>query len=589
MAGILRELLAHFAVSVDVRPLSEMDRKIEKLKGNLREVAAIATAAFGAAAYATYTLVDAASSANEALNVLNQTFKAQAPAVLAWSRTMARELGRSEFTLQDSVGRFGAFLGPTLKGTGVDIAAMSEQLSTLAVDLASFYNTSDEEAQMRLFSGMSGETEAVRRLGIDISDTSLDALNKSRGDNRRLAQMTLAEKSQLRFLKIIQDTVDKQGDAKRTADQWANSLKRLQGILKTISVNLGRRIIEPLTEMLHGVEAAVVMADEVMTALIDHTSTLQTVLGMTGAAMAYFAAQATLAAMWAVAFLPAGVIAAAALYGLKLAAIAASFLVIEDVVTFLRGGDSLTGRMLEDVTGLKEPLDAVAELWTGIKNDVSDTAKILSEFMRLTVLGLRMLAMAGTLGGSEYLLQKYGGAKGITVDDLKYKAPELSSGNSFIQDTATGLGLTSENTTRDTLDPRQQSWDDHVKAGDMNRAANSFRRPGESFPEAVERAKSEREQMILNGQVQATPEDVAGGLPAGPAEQGHGRYGMSTGYGVSTAPSAPQMSMPSAGDTKTMEVNIYMSGGDSSDVASKVREVMQSEYGYTDAATGEER
>jgi hypothetical protein len=182
-------------------------------------MASSAGAGFAAVAYGAYKAVSAASNADESLNVLRQTFKGNSDAVVQWSKTIGKEVGRSEYTLQEAAGRFGSFLSPVFKDSGVDITKMSERLAELAVDLGSFYNTSDEEAAMRLFSGMSGETEAVRRLGIDISDSSLKDLHKKSGDKRAYESLDLATKTQLRFTKILADTVDKQGDAFRSASR----------------------------------------------------------------------------------------------------------------------------------------------------------------------------------------------------------------------------------------------------------------------------------------------------------------------------------------------------------------------------------
>lgn len=249
--GILRDVIARFSIAVDSKPLTDLDKQLKKTKETVNAVGTQAGVAFAAMGYGAFELVQMASHATENLNVLHQTFKNDEQAVIDWSKTMGKALGRSTYQLQEYAGRFGSFLAPVFAGTDADIAKMSEDLSGLAVDLASFYDTSEEEAMMRLFSGMSGETEAVRRLGIDISDTSLDALNKSNGDPRRLASLSLQEKTALRLQKIQKDTLDKQGDAVRTAGDLANTFKRLKGQAFDLGTEMGKKLIPATKDLLH--------------------------------------------------------------------------------------------------------------------------------------------------------------------------------------------------------------------------------------------------------------------------------------------------------------------------------------------------
>lgn len=412
--AILRDILARFAVSVDVSPLNETDRKIEKLKANMRRMAGIATAAFSATAYAAYKFVDAASHADEVINGLNATFKDNSAQVMNWSKTTAKALGRSEFALQEYALRFGAFLSPQFAGTGRDFTEMSTRLSELALDLASFYDTSEEEAMMRLFSGMSGETEAVRRLGIDISDTSLEAFNKKENnDPRTMRALSLQEKTLLRYQKILIDTQDKQGDILRSNKRWADTLKRVQGRLQDIFVLMGRKIMPVALEMLKTVEQWIIKATAAIDMLVNRTSALEAALATAALYAGYLAAEMlviagaeiTSNAMRFVAYM--GEFAALAT---KIAGIALAFLVIEDVMTFFKGGESVFGNWAKDISGMEEPLQQVKNLWAGIKDDVINAGAVLKEmgrwavsFFKLTygAVGLVQAAFWGDMNGNK--------------------------------------------------------------------------------------------------------------------------------------------------------------------------------------------
>jgi hypothetical protein len=351
--SLLRDVIARFSITVDDKPLSELDKKLKKARDTVNSVGKQVAAAWAGAAVAVYGLVDAASDANENLNVLQQTFKGNSDAVVAWSKTLGKELGRSEYTLQEAAGKFGAFLSPVFKDSGQDITAMSEDLSKLAVDLASFYNTSDEEAIMRLFSGMSGETEAVRRLGIDISDTSLDDLNKKNGDNRRLASLTLAEKSALRFQKIMMDTADKQGDAARTSDQWANSLKRAREEMKTLATTIGQRLMPYALRLLRWAEG--------------YLPIIEDLLARSDALEAGFRLLATATAIVAAAFV-------ALNFPMVLLAgvLATVTLAFEDLLVFLDGGHSVIGDFITIMTDVQDPL----KLFNNVMDEIVGYADI---------------------------------------------------------------------------------------------------------------------------------------------------------------------------------------------------------------------
>lgn len=389
--ALIRDVLARFTFLVDDKPATKLDKKIDKLKDKIANIAAVATTSFAAVGYGMYRLVDAASDAQESLNVLQQTFQGNSDAIVEWSKTMGKELGRSEFTLQDSVGKFGVFLQSMLKGTDADIASMSKKLSTLAVDLASFYNTSDEEAAMRLFSGISGETEAVRRLGVDISDKGLADFNKKKGNKGRYEDLSSAEKTMLRFEKIVADTVTAQGDAVRTADEWANSVRRVQDQIKDLAVRLGRRLMPIAKKVLDWVESFVGFIEK----LTLKTSSVETFFLVMSVGLAATATKMALVLKQIVTFATAvaGIEAvkaallsagkAAALFALKAAAIVAVILAIEDFITFMRGGRSIFGTFLQDLTGLAEPLDTFNGALKVMRENIEAALSAAVKFTRL--------------------------------------------------------------------------------------------------------------------------------------------------------------------------------------------------------------
>lgn len=366
----LRNVIAKFAVAVDDSPLTNLDSKITKLKGNYGALAFVATSALAGAAAASYHFIEAASDATETQNKIEALFgKDGRNEIVAWSKTVEDEMGRAEYSFQKGFSDFAAFLDPM--NIGVEkTKEMSKALAKLSVDLASFYNTSEKEAQMRLFSGISGETEAVRRLGIDISDTSLAELFNSadnplapgrpgfapgarRNKGKGLASLTLQEKTQLRYYKIMKDTIKAQGDAARTAGGWANTMKRLQDRVLKFSVHLGRLVEGPGTGFLNLLEGIVLQGDRFVT----QTKSIQTAMAMLGATAVlwtgrWIAANRALLAS----YLP--------LLGL-FAELAVAFLIIEDFWTFITEDDAESGfkALAQAIEGIESPARVVRDIF----------------------------------------------------------------------------------------------------------------------------------------------------------------------------------------------------------------------------------
>lgn len=494
--SIFRSVLAQFAIDVDVKPLGLVDRKIEKLKANLFTVGKVAATGFTAAATAAWMLNDAASHAAETIAALKATIGDAATAgVEAWSEKWGEAIGRSQYDLQDSMLRFSAFLEPQFKGTNHDIVEMSKNLSLLAVDLAAFYDTADSEALMRLFSGMSGETEAVRRLGIDISDSSLDDFNKKQGDNRRLAALTLPEKTLLRFRKILTDTTAKQGHAAKEAEQWAGSLKRVEGRFKTMAVKWGRMLEKQALSMLRTFEKVLIVTEGLMDNLVNKTSVLQTLWIGVKTAMAAAAGYFTVMALATPGVVPQ---LAHMLGYLKPIALAlGAFMIFEDVYTFLRGGESLLGRALTYVTGMKDPLSYVQEAW-------SEISVYAYNFVGYIVESVKWIGhLISSIWKIPELMIKAPSMKG---DDLNKWIADYKKGFSFQPDV-----LDPEQVREQREQRREGSFTDTVAKGDLVGAVE-HRRVGETKEEAYQRAKDERKRLVAKGEVAPTKADLDSGF-----------------------------------------------------------------------------
>ena len=149
----------------------------------------------------------------------------------------------------------GVFMALT-NGFGVasDRAAlMSKNLTQLGYDLASFYNSSVEGvggSMQKLQAGMAGELEPLRRWGYDLSEARLKAIALSQGIDKTYKSMTQAEKAQLRYIAIMQQSNLSMNDMARTLDTPANQMRILTAQIQVLSRTLGQVFIPVLTRVL---------------------------------------------------------------------------------------------------------------------------------------------------------------------------------------------------------------------------------------------------------------------------------------------------------------------------------------------------
>jgi len=104
---------------------------------------------------------------------------------------------------------------------------MSKDMVGLAGDMASFYNLDLETAFEKIRSGISGETEPLKQLGINMSVANLEAYALSQGITTAYNEMSQAEQVMLRYNYLMSTTADAQGDFARTQDSYANQTRLL--------------------------------------------------------------------------------------------------------------------------------------------------------------------------------------------------------------------------------------------------------------------------------------------------------------------------------------------------------------------------
>ena len=226
--------------------------------------------------------IGVASDLNEVQNVVDTTFGDGSVKIDEWAKNAAEAFGESELQAK----QFTSTLGAMFKSMGVgqaDMEEMSMSLAGLAGDMASFYNLDPTEAFEKLRSGISGETEPLKQLGINMSVVNLEAFAMSEGITKSYQEMTQAEQATLRYQYIMSATADAQGDFSNTSDSLANQQRILQLEIQTLAAEIGNDLM-PIAQ------GAIEIARNGVEWVTEHKDALEKLTVAVGAAATGYAA-----------------------------------------------------------------------------------------------------------------------------------------------------------------------------------------------------------------------------------------------------------------------------------------------------------
>ena len=190
-----------------------------------------------------------ASDMSESINKVDVAFKNNAGQVKAWSKTTLNSFGIAQGTALDMAAGYGDMA--TSMGLSTDeAAAMSTSLVGLAGDLASFKNIGIDQANTALTAIFTGETESLKRLGVVMTQTNLDNYALSQGIQKKSLDMTQAEKVQLRYNYVMEQTRNAHGDFERTSDGAANQMRIFTESLKELGATMGENLLPIITPII---------------------------------------------------------------------------------------------------------------------------------------------------------------------------------------------------------------------------------------------------------------------------------------------------------------------------------------------------
>lgn len=190
-----------------------------------------------------------ASDFDESLNKVRVAFGDSAADVERFASTTLKGFGIASGSALDMAATFGD-MGTSMGLTTGEAAKMSTSLVGLAGDLASFKNINIGEATTALSGVFTGETESLKRLGIVMLETNLQAFALTKGITKQYKEMSQAEKVNLRFQYILNATKNSQGDFSRTSGGAANQMRIFQESLKEVGSTFGRVLLPVITPII---------------------------------------------------------------------------------------------------------------------------------------------------------------------------------------------------------------------------------------------------------------------------------------------------------------------------------------------------
>jgi phage-related protein len=228
--------------------------KSSGIENSLKKIGKLAVAAFSVKTIINFgkECINLGSDLTEVQNVVDVTFGSLNTEVNKFAENAITQFGLGQTVTKKYVGTFGA-MAKAFNFSNKEALAMSETLTGLTGDVASFYNLSSNEAYTKLKSVFTGETETLKDLGVVMTQNALDQYALANGYGRTTSQMSEQEKVALRYKFVLDKLNIANGDFARTSDSWANQTRVLSLRFNELKATLGQGFINIFTPIVKGI------------------------------------------------------------------------------------------------------------------------------------------------------------------------------------------------------------------------------------------------------------------------------------------------------------------------------------------------
>ena len=220
--------------------VSNMEKRVNKSLGNIKNIFGRVgkwIAALGIGKVIKDSIITAMDSI-ESDSMFDTVFGSLSNDVRRWSEELQNTLGLNGYAIRENV----ATLYNMTQSMGLassEALNLSKDMTLLAEDMASFYNISSEEAFTKIRTGLTGETEPLKALGILVDDATIKQYAYANGIAKTGSELSNTEKVMARYIAIQQQTATASGDLARTLNSPANQLRVLQNNLNLLKIELG--------------------------------------------------------------------------------------------------------------------------------------------------------------------------------------------------------------------------------------------------------------------------------------------------------------------------------------------------------------
>ncbi len=193
--------------------------------------------------------LNAASDVEEMENKFAVVFDGMIDDVDAWASKFSDSIGRNKNEIKTYLAdNQNMFVGMGM--TREAGAEMSEQLVSLALDLASFNNLNEADAVEKMSKAIMGETESAKSLGAVLNDNTRALAMEALGMQGKFANLTEAQKMEVNYQAILMQSTDAVGDAERSANSYANQIRSAKAKMEEFVQTLGAYFLPMATKVI---------------------------------------------------------------------------------------------------------------------------------------------------------------------------------------------------------------------------------------------------------------------------------------------------------------------------------------------------
>jgi hypothetical protein len=257
------QVVAKLGTNVEAH-MKRVEKATQRLSGFTSMMDKIALGVAGAVSAIGVASVKMGMDAVESENLFSVSMGNMSAKARAWSEGLRRNLGLNAYEVRKNVGMFNTMTSSM--GLTTDQAySVSTGLTQLAYDMASFYNLPTEEAFTKLRSGLSGEIEPLKALGVMVDENTVKTYAYANGIAKSGEDLTNAQKVMARYGVIMAATSNAQGDLARTIDSPSNKLRVFQQRIVNVGIDLGTALIPAFDRVLNAVDPLIKRLEQMAT------------------------------------------------------------------------------------------------------------------------------------------------------------------------------------------------------------------------------------------------------------------------------------------------------------------------------------